>query len=57
MTKWIRWSGLAGFIIVSALIVCFWLFAAGPLTKLAIESFGSRALGAKVDVSKIKITD
>ena len=53
MTKWIRWSGLAGFIIVSALIVCFWLFAAGPLTKLAIESFGSRALGAKVDVADV----
>ena len=53
MTKWIRWSGLAGFIFVSALIVCFWLFAAGPLTKLAIESFGSRALGAKVDVADV----
>lgn len=53
MTKWIRWSGLAGFIIVSALIVCFWLFAAGPLTKLAIESFGSRVLGAKVDVADV----
>lgn len=53
MTKWIRWSGLAGFIIVSALIACFWLFAAGPLTKLAIESFGSSALGAKVDVEDV----
>jgi uncharacterized protein (TIGR03545 family) len=53
MTKWIRWSGLIGFIVVSALIVCFWMFAAGPLTKLAIESFGSDALGAKVDVADV----
>lgn len=53
MTKWIRWSGLIGFVAVSALIVCFWLFAAGPLTKLAIESFGSDALGAKVDVADV----
>lgn len=54
MTKWIRWSGLLGFIVVSTLIVCFWLFAAGPLTKLAIETFGSKALGAKVDVADVK---
>ncbi|MFY0641765.1 MAG: TIGR03545 family protein [Bermanella sp.] len=53
MTKWIRWSGLIGFVVVSALITCFWLFAAGPLTKLAIESFGSDALGAKVDVADV----
>jgi uncharacterized protein (TIGR03545 family) len=53
MTKWIRWSGLIGFIVVSALIACFWLFAAGPLTKLAIESFGTDALGAKVDVTDV----
>ncbi|NVK37830.1 MAG: TIGR03545 family protein [Gammaproteobacteria bacterium] len=54
MTKWIRWSGLIGFIVIATLIVCFWLFAAGPLTKLAIESFGSDALGAKVDVDEVR---
>ncbi|GAA6135849.1 hypothetical protein NBRC116188_26390 [Oceaniserpentilla sp. 4NH20-0058] len=54
MTKWIRWSGLFGFIIVVTLIACFWLFAAGPLTKLAIEKFGTDALGAKVDVADVK---
>ncbi len=54
MTKWIRWSGLIGFIVIATLIICFWLFAAGPLTKLAIESFGSDALGAKVDVAEVR---
>lgn len=54
MTKWIRWSGLLGFIVVSTLIVCFWMFAAGPLTKLAIEKFGTDALGAKVDVADVE---
>lgn len=53
MKKWIRWSGLVGFIVVSALIVLFWIFAAGPLTKLAIEKFGTDALGAKVDVADV----
>ena len=53
MLKWIRWSGLAGFIVVAGLLVCFWAFAAGPLIKMAIERFGSDAVGAKVDVEDV----
>jgi hypothetical protein len=41
MMKWIRWSGLAGFIVVVALIITLWLFALGPLMKMAIEKYGS----------------
>ena len=53
MLKWIRWSGLTGFIVVAGLLVCFWAFAAGPLIKMAIESFGSDAVGAKVEVEDV----
>ena len=53
MTKWIRWSGLFGFVVTVALIVVFWLFAAGPLLKMAIEKFGSDAVGAQVNVQDI----
>ena len=53
MTKWIRWSGLIGFVVTVALIVTFWLFAAGPLLKMAIEKFGSDAVGAQVNVQDI----
>jgi len=55
MTKWIRWSGLAGFSVILLLILAFWYFAAGPLIKLSIETFGSKALGAKLDVASVDL--
>ncbi|KZM41415.1 hypothetical protein OA92_13445 [Marinomonas sp. SBI22] len=55
MTKWIRWSGLAGFSAILLLILAFWYFAAGPLIKLSIETFGSKALGAKLDVASVDL--
>jgi uncharacterized protein (TIGR03545 family) len=53
--KWIRWSGLAGFIVVVALIITLWLFALGPLMKMAIEKYGSEAVGAQVNVEDISL--
>ena len=55
MTKWIRWSGLAGFVAVVGLIAVFWLFALGPLMKMAIEKFGTDAVGAQVNVEDISL--
>jgi len=55
MTKWIRWSGLAGFITVVALIAAFWLLALGPLMKMAVEKYGSEAVGAQVNVADISL--
>ena len=55
MTKWIRWSGLAGFIIVLGLIGAFWLLALGPLMKMAVEKYGSDAIGAQVNVADISL--
>ena len=56
MTKWIRWSGLAGFVAVVALLVVFMLFALGPIIKISIETFGSQAVGAKVDVEDVSVS-
>ncbi|EAT11585.1 TIGR03545 family protein [Bermanella marisrubri] len=53
MLKWIRWSGIAGFLVVMALIASFWLFAAGPLVKMTIEYFGSRTAEAEVNVEDV----
>jgi uncharacterized protein (TIGR03545 family) len=53
MTKWIRWSGLLGFVVLIGLVVAFWMFAAAPLIKFSIEKFGSEAAGAKVDVEEV----
>jgi uncharacterized protein (TIGR03545 family) len=56
MKQWIRWSGLVGFIAISALLVLGWLFAAGPIIKYSIETFGSQAANAKVEVENISLT-
>jgi len=53
MTKWIRWSGLAGFLLLFLMLAGFYYFAAGPLLKLSLERFGSKALGAKLDVAAV----
>jgi uncharacterized protein (TIGR03545 family) len=56
MKQWIRWSGLAGFVAISALLVLGWIFAAGPIIKYSIETFGSQAAKAKVEVEGISLT-
>lgn len=56
MKQWIRWSGLAGFFAISTLLVLVWLFAAGPIIKYSIETFGSQAAKAKVEVDSINLT-
>ena len=56
MKQWIRWSGLAGFVAISALLVLIWIFAAAPIIKYSIETFGSQAAKAKVEVDSINLT-
>ena len=56
MLKWIRWSGLIGFVVVVALFAVFFIFAAGPLARMAIESVGSSVAGAKVEVDDVSFT-
>lgn len=56
MKNWIRWSGLISFVVISSILVAVWLFAAGPVIKYAIETFGSDANGAKVDVADVSLT-
>ncbi|MDP2549433.1 TIGR03545 family protein [Oceanobacter sp. 4_MG-2023] len=56
MLKWIRWSGLLGFAAVVALLAAFFLLAAGPLVKMAIEGVGSSAAGAKVNVDDVSLS-
>jgi uncharacterized protein (TIGR03545 family) len=50
MKQLFRWSGLLGFLIVTALLGAFWLLLAGPLVKNAIEYTGSEAIGAEVNL-------
>lgn len=55
MKQYIRWSGLGIFAVISILLAAFFIFAAGPLLKYAIESAGSAAAGAKVEVTSVKL--
>ncbi|MAD43409.1 MAG: hypothetical protein CMI02_06540 [Oceanospirillaceae bacterium] len=56
MKQWIRWSGLISFVVITALLAVFFIIAAGPLAKMAIESVGSDIAGAKVEAGSVSLT-
>ncbi|MBU2038640.1 MAG: hypothetical protein KKH95_05820, partial [Gammaproteobacteria bacterium] len=56
MKQWIRWSGLAAFIVISLVLVALFWFLAGPLIEKGIESFGSDAADAKVEVDSVSLS-
>lgn len=56
MTKWVRWSGLAGFIGILAVITALTLFALPWVIKAAIEFGGTQAAGAKVTLEDVDVS-
>lgn len=56
MFKWIRWGGLISFVIIFGGLAAFFIFAAGPLAKIAIEKFGTQANGALVEVNDVAVS-
>jgi uncharacterized protein (TIGR03545 family) len=48
---WIRWPGLIAFVVMTVIIAVAWHFLADWMVKKAIESAGTRAVGAKVEVA------
>ncbi len=52
MMKWI----LRGLLILAAIIIATVVFALEPIAKWVIESEGSKAVGARVDVASVDIT-
>ena len=53
--KWIRWSGLAGFAAVVALLAAIWLLLAPWLIRASIETLGSKVARARVDVQSVSM--
>lgn len=54
MKKWIRWWGLLFFLVFSGLLAGgIWLFS-GPLIAKGLETAGSQAVGARVDVGNVQ---
>ncbi|MCR8922478.1 TIGR03545 family protein [Dasania sp. GY-MA-18] len=51
MTQWIRWWGLGVFV---ALVLLWWL-CIDSIISYSIESFGSKAVGAKVEVASSEL--
>lgn len=56
MKRFIRISGLGAFVIVTAAIACTGIFLADGIVKSAIESAGSSAAGAKVELKNADIS-
>jgi uncharacterized protein (TIGR03545 family) len=56
MKQWIRWSGLLGFIAVTALLVVIFVVALPWLIKSSIESIGTKMAGAKVSVDDVDVS-
>jgi uncharacterized protein (TIGR03545 family) len=56
MMKWIRWNGLAAFIVLVAVVAAIWLVAVDWVAKKAIEAAGTKAVGAKVELAKADVT-
>lgn len=56
MTKWIRWSGLLGFLAVVGLIAALFIFLLPFLIKYGIEFAGTKLAGAKVTVDDADVT-
>ena len=56
MTKWIRWSGLLGFIAVVTLIALLIILALPWVFKASIEYVGSKVAGAQVNVDDVDVS-
>lgn len=56
MKQWIRWPGLLAFAVLAAVLAAFYLLLAGPLLKMALESLGSQANGARVEVASVSLS-
>lgn len=51
MSKWIRWPGLIAFMAVVALFAGIWFLVIDGVIERAIETAGTKAVGAKVELA------
>ncbi len=50
MKKWIRWGGLAVFVLVVGLLLVFWFLFIDGIVERVIEDQGTQLVGAKVEL-------
>jgi uncharacterized protein (TIGR03545 family) len=51
MKGWIRWKGLIAFAVAVVMIVLVWFLAVDAVVRRVIETAGTRAVGARVDLA------
>jgi len=56
MKRWIRWQGLLAFVVIIVLTAIFWFFFIDNIIKNNIEKYGSKAVGAKVEVKEADLS-
>ena len=56
MKKWFRWWGVGVFAVLVLVLAAGWLLLADRIVKSALESAGSRAIGARVDIRKADLS-
>ena len=56
MRKWVRWWGIAVFILIILLVLGVWYLFADRIIANNIEKTGEFIVGAKVDVGKVDLT-
>lgn len=50
MKRWVRWGGLAVFVVLVAVVAGFWFLLVDGIVERVIEDQGSRLVGAKVEL-------
>jgi len=56
MFKWIRWPGLIAFVVIVGGFTVLMMLFASTFLKGTVEHFGSKALGAKLELSSVNLS-
>ena len=56
MKKWIRWKGLAAFVVVTAVVSLLWFLLIDGFVERMIERTGTRLNGARVELDDADLT-
>ena len=56
MKKWFRWWGILAFLALLIVIIVPWVLFADAMVKYTIERYGTRAVGAKVEIDSADLS-
>ncbi len=56
MNRWLRWQGIVVFLCFVLVLMLFWFLFADKIVKQMVQKYGTRAVGAKVDVASADLS-